>query len=83
MRIIRVLKTETREGFRLLVAFVAGVLSFGLLSRFSESILSSLDPWVRQSDTDLVLLLLLIGVGASALGGAVALEALTRWRNLD
>lgn len=83
MKAIRALRTETRESFRLLVAWVIGVLSFGALSNLAERVLLYAQPldaqqWkaesIAHSESELVLLLFLIGLGIFALAGALIRE---------
>ena len=83
MNAIRALRTNTREGFRLLVAWFAGVLSFGILSSLAETLILYVQPLqpgraenVTHSEAELVLLFFLIGLGVLALAGALILEGL-------
>lgn len=72
--------SQTREGFRLIVAWVAGFFSFSLLSGLSERAISYFQPWtpnnVVRSEAELVVLLCLIGVGILGLAGTLILEGL-------
>ncbi len=80
MKIIQTLTTNTREGFRLLVAWVAGFLSFAILSSVAERVILYTKPWQAEasahSEAEQVLLFSLIGLGALALAGALILEGL-------
>lgn len=64
MKVIRALRRETREGFRLLIAWLIGFASFGFFSYHGEG--------------DLVLLFSVIGLGFLAVAGAVLFEGLKR-----
>lgn len=64
MNVIRALKRETREGFRLLVVWLIGFVTFGFVSHHGEG--------------DLVLLFSVIGLGFLAVAGAVLFEGLKR-----
>ena len=81
---ILAIRTRTREGFRLLVAWFLGVLSFGLLTSLTERILLYASPGKAEntahSDAELVLLLFLIGLGIFALAAALIREGLSRIR---
>jgi len=78
MKIIRALQRETREGFRLLVAWLIGFVSFGFFS--------NLQPFSADGrahgEADLVLLFVVIGLGFVAVAGAVLFEGLKR-RQVD
>ena len=72
------LKHHTREGFRLLIAWVVGFVSFGVLSELSQHAILQFQPWKRESitgsETELVLLCLLLGIGFLAIVIAVVFE---------
>jgi hypothetical protein len=76
------LKHHTREGFRLLIAWVLGFVSFGVLSELSQHATLQFQPWKRESitasETELVLLCLLVGIGFLAMVIAVVLEGFKR-----
>jgi hypothetical protein len=78
VKAIRALRTDTREGFRLLVAWVIGVLSFGVLSSLAERVVLYAQPWKAEntahSEAELILLLFLLGLGVFALAGALIFE---------
>ena len=84
-KISRALFRETREGFRLLIAWLVGFLSFGFLSALSERVISYFQPWksegIAQSEAGLLLLLLLIGLGFLTVVGALIFEDLKRRRS--
>jgi hypothetical protein len=65
MKVIRALKRETREGFRLLVAWLIGFASFGFVS------------YLRPAGAE-GLLFFVIGLGFVAIAGAVLFEGLKR-----
>ena len=68
MKAIRALRTNTREGFRLVVAWFTGVVSFGLLSSLTEN--------TAHGEGELILVLCLIGLGVIALALTLILEGL-------
>lgn len=80
VKIIQTLRTDTREGFRLLVAWVAGFLSFAVLSSIAERVILYTKPWQAEasahSEAEQVLLFSLIGLVVLALAGALILEGL-------
>jgi hypothetical protein len=80
MKAIQALLSGTREGFRLVVAWVTGFLSFGLLSGLSERAILYFEPWksnnVAHSEAELVPLFCLIGLGILALVAALIFEGL-------
>jgi hypothetical protein len=82
MKACRVLIRETREGFRLLVAWLFGFISFGFLSEASARIISYFEPWKRgrtsYDEAELLLLWAVIGVGLTAISVALAFEGLRR-----
>jgi len=82
MKAIRALILETREGFRLLVAWVIGFASFGFLSALSERVITYFQPWkaerTARSEAELLLLFSLLGLGFLALTGALVFEGLHR-----
>ncbi len=82
MKAFRVLICETREGFRLLVAWFVGFISFGLVSEVSARVIAYLEPWkigrTPRDEVDLVLLWSLIGVGLMAIAVALVFEGLRR-----
>ncbi len=86
MRTIRkLIRQDTREGFRLLCAGVAGCLSFVILSELSRQVILYLDPWqsesIADSDAVLFLLLVLLGFGFLAVVAALVFEGLDRHAN--
>jgi hypothetical protein len=80
VKLIQTLRTDTREGFRLLVAWVAGFLSFAVLSSIAERVILYAKPWQAEasahSEAEQVLLFSLIGLGLIAVAGALILEGL-------
>lgn len=62
---------DTREGFRLFVAWVVGFLSFGVLSQVAERVIRYYEPWneehVATSEVELFLLYAMIGTGLAGL----------------
>jgi hypothetical protein len=82
MRILRMLRHDTREGFRLLIAWVLGFVSFGILSELSQHAILQFKPWnserITGSETELILLCLLLGIGFLAIIIAVVFEGLKR-----
>lgn len=87
MQAIRVLIQETREGFRLLVVWLIGFISFGVLSEVSARVISYLEPWkdgrTTHDEAELVLLLSAIGIGLLAIAGTLVFEGLKRRRSFE
>ena len=80
MNPFRVIIRETREGFRLLVAWLIGFISFGVLSEVSVRVISYLEPWklgrTARDEGDLVLLWSVAGLGVLVLSGTSLFEGL-------
>jgi hypothetical protein len=80
VKVIQMLQTNTRESFRLLVAWVVGLLSFAVLSNIAERVVLYAEPWRAEasahSEAEQALLFLLIGLGVLALVVALILEGL-------
>jgi hypothetical protein len=76
---------ETREGFRLIVAWFVGFLSFPFFSALLKRFASTLEPWRASgrgsSEAEYVLLLSLVGLGLLVITGALILEGLKRRRS--
>jgi hypothetical protein len=85
MRTIRrLIQQDTREGFRLLAAWVLGLITFGLLSELSRQVILYFQPWksesIADSDAVLFLLLVVLGLGFLAVVAALGFEGLDRYR---
>ena len=82
MKAFRVLVSETREGFRLLVAWLIGFISFGFLRGLTERVVSYLEPWkngrTAHDEAELLLLCSVIGVGLLAIAWSLVFEGLKR-----
>jgi hypothetical protein len=78
----RLIQQNTREGFRMLAAWVAGFLSFVFLSELSRQAILYFQPWesesVAESDAVLFLLLCLLVFGFLAIAVALVFEAIQR-----
>jgi hypothetical protein len=87
MQANRVLIRETREGFRLLVAWLIGFISFGFLSEVSARVISYFEPWkdgqTTHDEVELILLLSVISVGLLAIAGTLVFEGLKRRRSFE
>jgi nitric oxide reductase large subunit len=82
--ITRMIQQDTREGFRLLAAWVLGLLTFGFLSELSRQAVLYFQPWksasIAGSDAELFLLFVLLGLGLLAVVAALVFEGLDRHR---
>jgi hypothetical protein len=82
--ITRLIQRDTRERFRLLAAWVLGLLTFGFLSELSSQAVLYFQPWKSASSADsdavLFLLLVLLGLGFLAVVAALVFEGLHRHR---
>jgi len=82
--ITRLIREDTREGFRLLAAWVLGLITFGFLSEFSSRAVSYFQPWksasLAESDAVLLLLLVLLGLGFLGVIAALVFEGFDRRR---
>jgi hypothetical protein len=82
--IARLIRQDTREGFRLLAAWVLGLLTFGFLSELSRHAAIYFQPWksasIAGSDAELFLLFVLLGLIFLAVIAALVFEGLDRHR---
>lgn len=82
MRILRTLAQDTREGFRLLVAWAIGFLSFAVLLEVSQHAILYFQPWkaegMAESEAELFLLFSLLALGFAAILAALAFEGVQR-----
>jgi H+/Cl- antiporter ClcA len=83
-RITRLIQRNTREGFRLLAAWVLGLITFGFLSELSRKAVLYFQPWksanLADSDAVLFLLLVLLGLVFLAVVAALVFEGLDKHR---
>jgi hypothetical protein len=76
--ITRLIQQDTREGFRLLAAWVLGLITFVVLSELSRQAVLYFQPWTSESLADsyavLFLLLVLLGIAFLAVVAALVVE---------
>jgi hypothetical protein len=67
MKAVRLLIHETREGFRLSVAWLIGFISFALLCDLTKRVILYFEPWrigrTAHDEAELLLLWSVMGVG--------------------
>ena len=84
MKAVQVLMQETREGFRLIISWVIGFLSFGFFSAVVRKLISHLEPWKAlatvSSETEYILLVSLAGLVLFALAGDLVWTGFRRRR---
>ena len=82
MNAVRVLIHETREGFRLSVAWLIGFVSFAFLCDVTERVISYLEPWrsgrTVHDEAELLLLWSVIGVGLLVIAWTLVFEGIKR-----
>jgi hypothetical protein len=82
MKAVRLLIHETREGFRLSVAWLIGFISFALLCDVTERLISYFEPWrigrTAHDEAELLLLWSVMGVGLLAIAWTLVFEGVKR-----